>query len=213
MRILWSKILAGEANSPGSFTKRTLKVASELTKEEAESFTSLCCFNTSLGPLIYDFNAPVYKAKGLSFYTLTLLKDAGLINFDAVAGYSRVGLKEPFAVTYFGNAVFFSMLPETLPAGQVMLTTSGQQLSKVCQTTKVEEFSTYLLRIWKDFQPLEVLNPGPDDAIVDQQMSLNEAGNPVLAPLSEATKAMIFKRLKDLAALASEKGTIDPTRA
>ena len=197
MRVLWSKILAGEANSPGSFTKRTLKVASELTKVEAELFTSLCSFDTSVGPLIFNLDDAIYAEKGLQFYTLTMLQDAGLINFDPVAGYSRNSLKEPFAVVYFRNPIFFTKLPETLPAGQVMLTTSGLQLSKVCQAAKAQEFSSYLLRIWKEFQPVEIISPEDPNALVTQQRSLDEAGNPVLGPLSVATRALLHKLMND----------------
>ena len=49
MQTLWSRILAGEANSPGSYSKRTVNFVSELSKEEAELFSSLCGFYMDFG--------------------------------------------------------------------------------------------------------------------------------------------------------------------
>lgn len=56
MQNLWSKVLAGEANSPGSFSKRTVNFLGSLDKSDAELFTSLCGFGWFVGdvvPLIY----------------------------------------------------------------------------------------------------------------------------------------------------------------
>lgn len=42
---LWARVLAGEANSPGSYSKRTIGILASLDKEEAELFT---CFGSLL---------------------------------------------------------------------------------------------------------------------------------------------------------------------
>lgn len=39
MQLLWSKVLAGEANEPNSYSKRTVALLGSLSKEEAELFT------------------------------------------------------------------------------------------------------------------------------------------------------------------------------
>ena len=44
MQALWSRVLSGEANSPGSYSKRTVNFLSSLDKEDAELFTQLCKF-------------------------------------------------------------------------------------------------------------------------------------------------------------------------
>ena len=41
MQGLWSRVLAGEANSPGGFSKRMLNLLFDLQKADAESFTRL----------------------------------------------------------------------------------------------------------------------------------------------------------------------------
>lgn len=48
VRELWGRILAGEVNKPGSFSKRTLTILSDMGKAEAESFVKLCSYSTGL---------------------------------------------------------------------------------------------------------------------------------------------------------------------
>lgn len=44
MQGLWAQVLAGEANSPGTYSKRTVNLLSGLDKNDAELFQSLCRF-------------------------------------------------------------------------------------------------------------------------------------------------------------------------
>src|SRR5436190_11025994 len=44
MQWLWSQILAGEANAPGSFSKRTVNCISSITRKEALEFEGFCRF-------------------------------------------------------------------------------------------------------------------------------------------------------------------------
>ncbi len=44
MQALWAKILAGEANGPGRFSKKTVNIVASLDKSDAEAFTTLCGF-------------------------------------------------------------------------------------------------------------------------------------------------------------------------
>ncbi len=56
MQMLWSKLLAGEANSPGKYSKRTVNLLASLDKTEAHLFTQLCTFCW----VIYDASALVF---------------------------------------------------------------------------------------------------------------------------------------------------------
>ena len=42
MQILWAKILAGESNSPGTYSKHTINSLGSLDKTDAELFMALC---------------------------------------------------------------------------------------------------------------------------------------------------------------------------
>lgn len=57
MQSLWSRLLAGEANEPGTYSKRTVGLISSLDKSDAQLFTNLLTFGWFFGdvvPLIYD---------------------------------------------------------------------------------------------------------------------------------------------------------------
>jgi hypothetical protein len=89
MQNLWAKILAKQANKPGSFNKRCLNVVSVLEKYDAECFTSLCRF------VVHDITRPlpailspmtvlhsVYTQNGIDYSTLHYLQTLGLIRFS-----------------------------------------------------------------------------------------------------------------------------------
>jgi hypothetical protein len=42
MKGLWARVLAGEANNPGSFSRRTVEFIATMDKKEAHDFTNLC---------------------------------------------------------------------------------------------------------------------------------------------------------------------------
>ena len=42
MQVLWAKVLASEANSPGTYSKRTVNSLGSLDKRDAQLFTTLC---------------------------------------------------------------------------------------------------------------------------------------------------------------------------
>lgn len=69
MQGLWSRVLAGEANVPGTYSKRTVNFVSDLDKTEAELFAKLCGFGWQIGnvvPLVFDFQAEIYNRYGIN---------------------------------------------------------------------------------------------------------------------------------------------------
>ena len=78
MQNLWAKILAGEANSPGKFSKRTVNFLGSLDKSDATLFKTLCCYAWVIGnhaPLIFDLEKSIYIDHGISFDMLKHLDD------------------------------------------------------------------------------------------------------------------------------------------
>jgi hypothetical protein len=82
MQTLWARVLAGEANSPGTYSKRTVNLLGSLDKVEAELFTILCCFAISIdenvSPLILNHRDPIYASNNINFTVLNHLDDMGL---------------------------------------------------------------------------------------------------------------------------------------
>lgn len=154
MQSLWAKILSGEANKPGSYSKRTVNNIASLEKNEANQFTSLCRFAWMIGnvtPLVYNVKDEIYTKNGINFSVLNHLEAIGLITFNDLAGYIRQELPKNFQVLYFGTPVAVSG-PENvnkLKIGKVLLTKMGQELAPICGSTPVDGFIEYTKEQWK----------------------------------------------------------------
>ena len=118
MQNLWAKILAGEANKPGSYSKRVVAAVSTLSKSEAGSFNILCSFGWMIGgqltPLIYDVTSDVYNNHGLGFDSLAELDTIGLISFAGVAIFTLTFPSRQIGTSYHGelNDLLFSQREE-----------------------------------------------------------------------------------------------------
>jgi hypothetical protein len=157
MQSLWAKVLAGEANSPGKFSKRTVNFLSDLDKRDAELFSALCSFGWFIGPftpLVFDVNASIYNDKGLNFNTLTHLDSIGLIQLNNLSGFNRRGLPKKLAVSYCGAPLNLTMEKEEgnqLPIGKVLLSKVGMELTSICQAPIVDEFVDYVKGKWSKY--------------------------------------------------------------
>jgi hypothetical protein len=153
MQVLWSKVLAGEANSPGSFSKRTVNSLASLDKEDAQSFTSLCGFAWEIGhlfPLIFDYQASIYIDHGVNFGTLSHLDDVGLISFQS-AGLRRTKLPRAVVITYYGtplNIEFKKSADNELNIGMAIFTKTGHQLAGICGAKQIDGFFHYVVEKW-----------------------------------------------------------------
>jgi hypothetical protein len=155
MQSLWAKLLAGEANDPGNFSKRTVEFVSMLEKSDAQLFTTLCKFGWILGnvtPLVYDVDMDIYKNEGINFINLSHLDDIGLIKFSNIAGYEHRSLPNKIALFYFGKKVEIEFKEENnnkLDIGKVLLTKIGQELAPLCGSTPSETFFQHVISQWK----------------------------------------------------------------
>lgn len=159
MQALWANVLAGEANKPGSFSRRTVNLLSDLDKRDAELFQTLCRFGWVVGnfaPLIFDSQAPIYNNLGIDFESLSHLDSLGLIQFNSLSGFSRTGLPKSFALAYCGQLlqlVIKEGQENKLPIGQILLTQAGQELSQIVKVPGVPGFYDYVKEQWKSHDP------------------------------------------------------------
>lgn len=155
MQRLWSRVLAGEANAPGSYSKRTVNFLSSLDSSEANLFTQLCSCAWYIGtpvPLIYDVLNATYKKRGLDFISLSHLDTVGLIKFDNTVGFKRIGLPKTVAVSYFGTLVTLEFPKDDgndLQLGKVLFTKTGMDLARVCGARPDPDIFRYTLDQWK----------------------------------------------------------------
>ena len=157
MQDLWSRVLAGEANAPGTYSKRTVNFVSDLDKSEAELFTKLCGFGWYIGdfvPLVFDFQAEIYNRNGVNFNAISHLESIGLVQFGPLTGFLRQELPKRFAVSYYGKALLLEMPEDTgnrLELGQVLLTRIGRELVPICGSQPVEGFWEYVNDQWNKY--------------------------------------------------------------
>ncbi len=166
MQSLWAKVLAGEANSPGTYSKRTVNFLGSLDKIEAHLFTMLCGFAWFLEdviPLIYDVQASIYNDQGINFSSLTHLDDIGLVSFNSISGFKRVAFRKNAIIHYYGSPLiieFKNTENNELGTGKVLLTKTGKQLSTICGSKPVDGFQDYVIEIWVK-QGLAIASPYP----------------------------------------------------
>ena len=163
MQSLWARVLAGEANEPGSFSRQTVNLIQSLDKQQAELFTSLCCFGWNIDgfhPLIFDLNESIYTTKGIDFINLTHLESLGLIKFSPSTGFKKVWGGEAGLCFYYDDLILLRLPKKNrvlyLPTkkdyemniGMILLTNIGKELSPICGSKPVDGFLEYTIRHW-----------------------------------------------------------------
>ena len=161
MQSLWSKILAGEANHPGHFSRRTVNFVDSLDKREAHLFTTLCGFNVSFTeadiPLVIDDSNDIYQSNGINFIGLSLLDSIGLINFEGLTGFAVKDYQGKVCFSYYGKSYTMELVESSargVAMGSVMLTGIGQELAPFCGSEPVPGFEEHMLRYWQDYSPM-----------------------------------------------------------
>ena len=159
---LWASILAGEVNSPGSFSKKTLSIVEDVEKEDAEIFSSLCRFSVTLEngemyPIVYHHNLPVYKRVGINYNSLIDLASMGLIKFDgATQTFFSMYESEEHQVFYLGRCISLT-IPKggRFDMGYVKLTRAGAELCRICDLFPIDGHFEYLLSEWSKYNARE----------------------------------------------------------
>ena len=157
MQELWSRVLAGEANAPGSYSKRTVNFLSDLDKNEADLFTRLCGFVWQTGtivPLVFDSEAKIYDRNGIDFGALIHLESIGLIQFNHVTGFKILELPKSIVLHYYSRMLHLNLPKDAdneLAIGSVLLTRIGQELAPICGSKPVEGFWEYVRDKWENY--------------------------------------------------------------
>ena len=158
MQSLWSRVLAGEANAPGTYSKRTVNLLSDLDKSDAELFTKLCGFGWQIDdfiPLVFNEKVEIYNRHGINLDTLSHLESIGLIQFR-VFGFMWSNFSQRFFADYYGKPLFLDMPKDTgnkLKIGKTRLTKIGQELAPICGSKPVDGFYEYVKDQWKQYLP------------------------------------------------------------
>lgn len=164
MQTLWSRLLAGEATKPGSYSKRTVDLVASIEKGEAQLFTQVCSFAVRRDeaiPLVFSFNSEFYERLGINFGALSHLESIGLITLSPLQTLVIRHLDQIVTLDYFGHPVVLKLRQEkenTLAVGRVMLTHSGHQLFPISGATEVPGFLELMVAQFRG-SGCEVLSP------------------------------------------------------
>ncbi len=160
MQNIWAKVLAGEANAPGTYSKRTVNFLGDLDKSDAELFQKICNFGwfviDEFVLLIFNIGASIYNENGIDFDTLSHLDNIGLIKLDHHSAFLIRELPKKFTATYHDKHLGLAMAEEEnndINVGHVLLTQVGVELISVCKPAQIEGFHQYVSEQWKEFLP------------------------------------------------------------
>ena len=155
MQEWWAKILAGEANNPGSYSKRAVNTLGDLEQPEAQAFSSLCNFVWHLSdtpvPLIYDLNHTIYTNSGVSHGSCTYLNELGLLNYTPPI-FSHGSVEEGTTAAYHHHEIKLAGTTNRrgLNTGHANFTLAGVQLFGLCDTSHIDGFVEYVLGEWRE---------------------------------------------------------------
>ena len=239
MQQIWARILAGEANNPGSFSRRTVNLVADLDKRDAELFRNLCGFAWTTGeatPLVFDVEGDIYNRSGITFDSLGQLESIGLIHFDNLAEFQIVNSHKQASVSYYGKEIVLEFPNDSdrnLDTGTTILTRAGQELAPMCGSTPVEGFFDYVYDRWageglvppREPVPAEITVVNDDDtqAKIEDMLeyrrlasqmrrrvaSLTEQYPDQWAALTAGDELFIAGTMEELLAVLDEKGLRD----
>ena len=158
MQELFARILAGEANSPGSFSKKSVNLLAELEKRDAKCFKSLCRFNWNLAdrtvPLVFNQNQEIYNNYGIEYETLKHLESLGLIQYSEKEMILTKELTGMDKVSYHGSILVLEVPDNShLLIGHVLLTKPGVEICQLFENEPVKGFFEYVKKQWKAYIP------------------------------------------------------------
>jgi hypothetical protein len=152
MQALWSKVLAGEANSPGRYSKRTINFLATMDKSDANIFSILCRYIWDIGgdvvPLVFNLHDKIYDKEGLTFDVIKHLQDIGIIMFSIHTTYNKQLLPKIINVSYQGLR-FRMELPKQennqMEVGKVLLSRVGSELVPLVGKNPISGFVEYVI--------------------------------------------------------------------
>lgn len=146
MQELWARLLAGEANNPGSFSRRAVNLMADLDTELARLFATYCRFVVQIGgghtPVIIldeqrDLPA-IYTENGMDYNALVELSSIGLITLGFVSSlpmtveHPIIEMPESVTLTYGGQSARLLCPNGRITTGFAIFTPVAEQLASLC---------------------------------------------------------------------------------
>ncbi|QDU35280.1 hypothetical protein KS4_33610 [Poriferisphaera corsica] len=152
---IWAAILAGEANTNGNFSKRTINCLADFDSRDAMLLQHLCTFavtfNQDQAILIYSFQDRIYDGPMHIYELLQHFQSFGLLSINNINFYN---LEYPSIVDlkYFSKNKKIHNLDHSytkINIGKALLSRTGCELIKVCKSSpealEYDKFYAYMI--------------------------------------------------------------------
>lgn len=239
MQQIWAGILAGEANNPGSFSRKAVNLMSDLDKRDAQLFTNLCRFVWSIDSrtelLVLELRHDVYGRHGINFDSISYLESLGLVHYE-IMPFNLTRIPKRASAVYHDMSITLTFPKDAmndLSVGHALLTTTGYQLFEICRPEPVEGFFEYVYDRWvgeglvppREPVPAETASVNDDDtqAKIEDMLeyrqlashlrrrvaSLTEQYPDQWVALTPGDELFIANTMEELLAVLDEKGLRD----
>jgi hypothetical protein len=154
---IWARLLAGELNSPGTFSRKAMRVLDDMESEDARAFETLCerCAGGILSNGTTQDPFPFFIGRNeeleMSSDSLIRLKDLGLINFDdsnevRVRYTTTIGADKWQIFKIAGTEVLVQFPPDKAQQFEVRtFTRYGIELSQLCHLGSLLEKNSFFI--------------------------------------------------------------------
>ena len=148
----WARLLAGEFDKPGSYSRKTVNILSDMSKDDASAFSTLCRFVVSGDPLVLREDDGIYVQEGLTQSVCRDLESLSVLT-TSFMGFTRVVVpagKKVVVFSYFDGWIEVpnpdSMQVWTPYMGHVVFTPWGKELSTLVNASPVDGFPEYVAK-------------------------------------------------------------------
>lgn len=160
MQEMWARILAGEANNPGTFSRKTTNILADMDKADAELFATLSCFVWTIDgdevALIRD-DRLIFPDHGMTIQSLANLESLGLVSRTSL-GFRMDKMPAKFSASYFGRLVELTLSDSAgsrLRIGSVVTTAAGRQLGPLCDREPINGLFDHMCDRWRNDSTIE----------------------------------------------------------
>lgn len=158
MQELWARILAGEANRPGSFSRRTVNIMNDIDEKCAELFVNACGYVWQVGSqMIPIFHSDeinrnhIYDTRDIIFLDLQHLEDVGLLRHQGLGIQFTNDSSSPVVAIYFGKIVEINLQEnQSMHISNTIFTVAGRELYSLVRSSvqPVEGFFEFVYDKW-----------------------------------------------------------------
>lgn len=168
IQVVWGRVLANEANKPGSVPKSLLETLYIIDHDLANVFSKLCNYAVNDGnfPLIVlHENSEFFESIGINFTTLNELHRLGLIFFNSLGYASEIKDDGVISFTVKNKIYVVKTEYKKVDIGNVLFTKDGKALCKCIKQDIDDKVIEMAESHWKDSIEHEYIKLSEDQVI------------------------------------------------